>query len=52
MEFLADNALFVVLIIALICWAGIMTYLFRLDNRITSLEKNFDHHPMEKTGNA
>jgi len=37
-EFLAQNALYVVLIIVLVCWFGILAYLFRLDRKITSLE--------------
>ena len=39
MEFLANNALYLVLFIALICWFGIMGFLLRLDKRITTLEQ-------------
>jgi CcmD family protein len=37
-DFLSQNALYVVLVIVLICWFGILAYLFRLDKKITSLE--------------
>jgi len=38
-EFLSQNALYVVLVIVLVCWFGILAYLFRLDRKITSLEE-------------
>ena len=38
-EFLTTNSLYVVLLIALICWGGILTYLFRIDKKIGELEK-------------
>ena len=38
-EFLAKNALYIVLLIVLICWLGIFTYLFRLDTKISKLEQ-------------
>jgi CcmD family protein len=38
-EFLNQNALFVVLIIALVVWFGIYLYLFRIDGKLTKLEK-------------
>ena len=38
-EFLAQNALYVVLIIVLMCWFGILAYLFRLDGKISRLEQ-------------
>jgi CcmD family protein len=38
-DFLSQNALYVVLVIVLICWFGILAYLFRLDKKITSLEE-------------
>ncbi|MFI5253396.1 MAG: CcmD family protein [Bacteroidota bacterium] len=41
--FLANNTLFIVLIIALICWGGILWYLFWMDKRISHLEKQTDH---------
>ncbi len=39
MEFLSNNALYIVLIIALIVWAGIFGYLYALDKRLESIEK-------------
>ena len=38
-EFLVNNALYVVLLIVLICWFGIFFYLFRLDKKVSSIEK-------------
>ena len=38
-DFLTQNPLYVVLLIVLICWIGIFTYLVRLDRRIKSLEQ-------------
>jgi CcmD family protein len=39
-DFLSQNALYVVLLIVLICWLGLFSYLMRLDRKITQLEKN------------
>ncbi|HTY58493.1 MAG TPA: CcmD family protein [Bacteroidota bacterium] len=39
MEFLAQNQLYIVMIIVLAIWLGIYTYLFRLDSRIKKLEQ-------------
>jgi CcmD family protein len=39
MEFLAQNSMYIVLVITLIIWAGIFSYLFRLDTRIKEVEK-------------
>jgi CcmD family protein len=39
-EFLTEHSLFIVLTIALIIWAGIMTYLLRMDKRISKLEEH------------
>ena len=39
MEFLAQNQLYIVMIIVLAIWLGIYTYLFRLDSRVKKLEK-------------
>lgn len=39
-DFLAQNALYIVLLIVLICWAGIFSYLVRLDRRLTSIEQS------------
>lgn len=39
MEFLAQNQLYIVMIIVLAIWLGIYTYLFRLDSRVKKLEQ-------------
>jgi CcmD family protein len=38
-EFLNQNQMFIVLIITLIIWSGIIWYLIRLDKKINQLEK-------------
>ncbi len=38
MDFLAQNQLYIVMIIVLAIWLGIYTYLFRLDSRVKKLE--------------
>jgi CcmD family protein len=38
-DFFSTNALYLVLAITLICWGGILVYLFRVDKRITQIEK-------------
>ncbi len=38
-EFLNQNAIFVVLIIVLVIWAGIYYSIFKLDRRVRRLEK-------------
>ena len=38
MEFLAQNQLYIVLIIVVGIWLGLYAYLFRLDGRIRKLE--------------
>jgi len=38
-EYLSQNALFVVMVVVLVVWLGIFGYLFRLDGRIKKLEK-------------
>ncbi len=42
-QFLHDNAIFVVLGIVLILWLGISVYLFMIDKKITSLEKELEN---------
>jgi CcmD family protein len=37
-EFLSDHALYIVLLIVLICWTGIFGYLWRLDRKVSQLE--------------
>jgi flagellar biogenesis protein FliO len=38
MEFLSQNQMFIVLIIVLLIWGGIIWYLTRLDKRLKHLE--------------
>jgi len=38
-QFLENNAIYIVLIIVLIVWAGIFFYMLNLDKRIKSVEK-------------
>jgi len=38
-SFLSNNAIYIVMIIVLIVWAGIFFYLFSLDKRIKIVEK-------------
>ncbi len=38
-NFLELNAMYVVLLITLIIWTGIFIYIFRIDRKLTRLEK-------------
>lgn len=38
-DFLEKNAMYIVLLIALIIWIGLFFYIFRLDKRIKKIEK-------------
>lgn len=38
-DFLEKNAMYIVLLIALIIWLGLYFYIFRLDRKINKLEK-------------
>lgn len=38
-EFLADNALYVVMIVVLVIWIGIAWYMVRLNKRVSEVEK-------------
>jgi len=38
-QFLADNAIYIVMIIVLIVWTGIFFYMFSLDKRLKTIEK-------------
>ena len=38
MDFLSQNALYVVLVIVLVVWLGIFLYLSRIDKRLKALE--------------
>ena len=40
MDFLAQNQLYIVLIIAVGIWLGVYLYLFRLDGRLKKLERD------------
>lgn len=37
-EFLTQNQMYIVLVIVLLIWAGIVSYLVRIDKRLTMLE--------------
>jgi CcmD family protein len=39
-DFLEKNALYIVLLIALIIWIGLFFYIFRMDKKLKKLEKN------------
>jgi CcmD family protein len=38
-EFLSQNALYIVLIIAVVVWGGVFAYLYRMDTRLARLER-------------
>lgn len=38
MQFLTDHAIYVVLLVVLMIWAGLFAYLFRIDKRVRELE--------------
>jgi len=38
-QFLSQNAIYIVMIIVLIVWAGIFSYMLSLDKRIKKVEK-------------
>lgn len=40
--FLTENPMYVVLVTALIVWAGIAIYLQRIDNRLRELERRIE----------
>jgi CcmD family protein len=42
MEFLEKNAIYIVLIIVMLTWTGIFTYLFTLDKRLKELKKEVE----------
>ena len=47
-QFLQSNAIYIVLIIVLIVWAGIFLYLLNLDKRIKNVEKELTEKVDEK----
>ncbi|GAB1347930.1 hypothetical protein MASR1M107_01410 [Ignavibacteriales bacterium] len=42
MEFLEKNAIYIVLIIVMLTWGGIFTYLYALDKRLKELKKEVE----------
>lgn len=40
LEFLNQNSLYIVLIIAMVVWLGIYLYLFRIDGKVKKLERD------------
>ena len=48
MEFLQNNAIYIVMIIVLIVWTGIFLYMLSLDKRIKNVEKEFKGAKNEK----
>jgi CcmD family protein len=48
MDFLQNNAIYIVMIIVLIVWAGIFFYLLSLDKRIKIVEKEVSGDKHEK----
>ncbi len=38
-SFLQQNQMYVVLVVVLLIWAGIVSYLWRIDRKVQSLEK-------------
>jgi CcmD family protein len=44
MEFLSQNSLYIVLIVVLIVWLGVFTYLNRIDGRVKKLEQDLSKH--------
>jgi CcmD family protein len=40
LEFLSQNQMYIVLVIVLLIWAGIVWYLMRMDKRVTELENH------------
>ncbi|PIU44471.1 MAG: CcmD family protein [Ignavibacteriales bacterium CG07_land_8_20_14_0_80_59_12] len=47
-KFLSQNSLYVVLFVVLIIWAGIYSYLFRLDRRLRRAEDQVEKHHHER----
>jgi CcmD family protein len=43
-EFLAQNQLYIVMLIVVAIWLGLYAYLFRLDRRIKKLELDQSRH--------
>lgn len=47
-EFLTKNAIYIVMIIVLIVWAGVFSYMLSLDKRIKKVEKEMTGDKNEK----
>jgi CcmD family protein len=47
-DFLQNNAIYIVMIIVLIVWAGIFFYLNNIDKRIKNVEKEINGDKHEK----
>jgi CcmD family protein len=47
-QFLSQNAIYIVMIIVLIVWAGIFLYMLSLDKRIKKVEKEMLGNKNEK----
>jgi len=41
-DFMAANSLYIVLVIVLVVWAGILGYLYRIEGRIKKLEEQLE----------
>lgn len=41
-EFLAANSLYIVMVIVLVVWAGILGYLYRIETRVRKLEEQLE----------
>lgn len=41
-EFLSDNSIYIVFLVTLIIWIGIAVFLFKLDGKISKLEKSLE----------
>jgi CcmD family protein len=48
-QFLQHNAIYIVMIIVLIVWAGIFFYLLNLDKRLKSIQKEYDEESSRKS---
>jgi CcmD family protein len=47
-DFLAVNQLYIVMAIVLINWLGLVLYLFRLDGRLSNLERSINMRDQRK----
>ncbi len=47
-QFLSDNSIYIVMIIVLIVWTGIFSYMISLDKRIKKVEKEMTGDKIEK----